>query len=105
MSEWISVKDKMPKEMNDILLLAFLDGNKREIFIGHQNNGIWYKCDFYESTELVNDPSILIVTHWMPLPEKPTECEILNEKLIKTQVSFGNKFKEIYWKNLWNLLD
>lgn len=74
MSEWISVKDRLPEEHEDYIVVACDEGCQC-------GEGIWYStvvvvADFYKGcwtwehngTEYdISD----IVTHWMPLPEPP----------------------------------
>lgn len=57
MSEWISVRDRLPEENGDYLV-ALDDG-----YIGVT----WYSAD--EGFDLWADAGE--VTHWMPLPEPP----------------------------------
>lgn len=59
MSEWISVKDRMPENHEDYLLI----GHHNDCYIGHMDiHGDWY-----------DDCGIEIegISHWMPLPEPP----------------------------------
>ncbi len=63
MSEWISVKDRLPEPETSILTW---DGNKvREDFYG-----LWLGFGYN-----TNEPVIFFkgfhITHWMPLPEAP----------------------------------
>ena len=67
MSEWISVKDKLPEE--DLGACIVYDGFKvqhADHYIIHGEH-IWQTPDCYESEEIRG------VTHWMPLPEPPEE--------------------------------
>lgn len=67
MSEWISVKDKLPEEFEEVLtfgsgeyeVLSFLD--TKAIGKCWEDKGGWWR-PFDE------------VTHWMPLPEPPGEA-------------------------------
>lgn len=76
MSEWISVKDRLPETYGDYIVVACDEGCP-------YGEGIWYStvvvvADYYDgcwtweqgSTEY--DLSGL-VTHWMPLPKPPEE--------------------------------
>src|SRR4051812_39210431 len=69
MSQWISVKDRMPEREQKII---FTDGNIVEY--GALDKIYYYKkeCRFYIA-ELWNENNYILdnVTHWMPLPEPP----------------------------------
>ena len=86
MSEWISVKDGMPKEhdsifkrfkgtpywaeqmfesiSDDVNVAVMFEDGKRKTYTAHTADGKWKGL-----------PKIgrLVVTHWMPLPEPPEE--------------------------------
>lgn len=59
--EWISVKDRLPENVKEGLLIALRWG---AVDIGWCEDGRWGSefVDEYEDGE---------VTHWMPLPEPP----------------------------------
>lgn len=66
-SEWVSVKDRLPENFQTVLM-ARTDGT---IYChmyceNTQTDGCW--VDDY-----LNWFSVYDVTHWMPLPEPPTE--------------------------------
>ena len=62
MKDWISVKTKLPKEFEDVLLFQENEGHPY-IEIGYR------KGEFFENfTYELNG-----VTHWMPLPKLPKE--------------------------------
>jgi Protein of unknown function (DUF551) len=65
MSEWISVKDRLPEESQDAL--AFDDCGVIHMAI-YSPEGLVYRwhCDTYGLYPHE-------VTHWMPLPEPPKE--------------------------------
>lgn len=76
MSEWISVKDRLPDFEAEVL---FFDNCKsiHKGWLSRKSN-----CWFIDTSELsvdgdacITDDSIEIeyVTHWMPLPEPPKE--------------------------------
>ena len=58
MTEWISVKDRLPDDGTKVLL--YLDYGMIE--------ASWYDSSYYM-------PFWNRVTHWMPLPEPPKEDE------------------------------
>ena len=73
MSEWISVFVEMPED-NDVYLVAWKSDSCDRTFIGI--------CEFTEDEGFIlntlqayeyfkNDN--IVVTHWMPLPDAPTE--------------------------------
>ena len=64
MSEWISVKDRLPEVR--IIVLAY----------AAQTNGIYFAFRERDSENFVNYDSgyyLNTVTHWMPLPKPPKE--------------------------------
>lgn len=69
MSEWISVKDRLP-DCKNFWYLIYVDGMSTMAFLDFDENGNSYwlchndndKSDCWDS-----------VTHWMPLPEPPKE--------------------------------
>ena len=67
MSEWISVKERLPGEGKDVLVYAtskFIGGSKitTDRLEEGEKHPIWiYTHGWFE------------VTHWMPLPEPPEE--------------------------------
>ncbi len=88
MSEWISVKDRLPKEDADVILLVRevehygRHDEKRKtyywIFTGWHIDGEWATiyCHGYRKIADENEKYPLsehTVTHWMPLPEPPEE--------------------------------
>lgn len=83
-SEWISVKDRLPDEEQDVLILIreieFFGKHKEKrkayhwIHTGWLIDGEWattYCFGHKYITEEINDISELVVTHWMPLPKLP----------------------------------
>ena len=63
--EWISVKDELPKNEDDVLVHYHPFGWLPEIFIGFLEGGKWI------SQEGLPFSSQESLTHWMPLPEPP----------------------------------
>lgn len=81
MNEWISVEDRLPEPETPIKWRDY-KGYKsvRVLCVCKQKSGkILIKEGFYEKWEHNDEPywkipgSIDSVTHWMPLPEPPTE--------------------------------
>ena len=66
---WISVKDKLPDDYNEVLYCAIDNMGTHEIMTGHREKGKWTHCCLFYST--ITLPSHISVTHWMPLPEPP----------------------------------
>ncbi len=69
MSEWISVKDRLPDE--DWVLMLF---NLGGIQIGGYVDGEWWTGSGTVAENNARMPKSLRkaeVTHWMPLPERP----------------------------------
>lgn len=58
--KWISVKDRLPEDDDDVLILIY----GKIIGVGYRINGKW------KSIAKAKAP---VVTHWMPLPEMPKE--------------------------------
>ena len=90
-SEWISVKDRLPDEEQDVLLLIreiefygrHLEKRKfyHSVYIGWYIEGEWATTYCYGHkyiSEEENDMCELAVTHWMPLPELPCKEESEN---------------------------
>lgn len=105
-SEWISVKDRLPDEEQDVLILIreieFYGRHKEKRKVWHWIHTGWYIDGEWATTycfghkyisEEVNDMCELAVTHWMPLPEIPINKEA--EKVLNsTEIS-----KLIYKEN------
>lgn len=68
--EWISVTERLPADLSDVLFFYETDIGQKDISIGHYEKGIWSACGFYHSRRLSD---AVKVTHWMPLPEDPNE--------------------------------
>ena len=65
--EWISVKDRLPK--NDEIVIICTD--KNFIYAGELIGDTWF---------LDNDSWTATVTHWMPLPQPPNGFCYLGER-------------------------
>lgn len=67
MNKWISVKDDLPDDGDEILICDLSDN--KHISIGYRRNGY-----FFDLIDFTLIPS-LNVTHWQPLPEPPNDNE------------------------------
>lgn len=61
--EWISVKDRLPKLLHEVLTVVIDDDGRRFIIQCLNNKGEWINP--------FNDRFTQNVSHWMPLPEQP----------------------------------
>ncbi len=74
--EWISIKNKLPTEQEDVLTYGVVSGKKAgkeysPVYVGFYECGAFYSSyDYYENNIYI---SLYNVTHWMPLPEPPKE--------------------------------
>ena len=59
MSEWISVEDKLPEDMVEVLAYA-----GEEMAVAYLSRGQWESEDQWLFVDYV-------ITHWMPLPPPP----------------------------------
>jgi len=74
MSEWISVKDRLPEKPDFDWVLVQTKMSPENYYgvphIAELRNGIWF-------TDMLDDPMektlSINVTHWMPLPEPPSK--------------------------------
>ncbi len=86
MSEWISVLDKLPKEGDNVIVwvqTSFNFGNCGHS-IAYYDNGNWWgsigrdeqvPCiDIYYDDGGISRMESHNITHWMPLPNPPTEA-------------------------------
>lgn len=67
MSDWISVKDKLPLPMIHVL---WFDGNKTM----HSSGWCPYYIDDIDKRGFMSRNYLHNYTHWMPLPAQPVEC-------------------------------
>ena len=67
MSEWISVKDGLPKEQQFVLIYntELIGGNASVSWL---KDGKWYLLECSTHNDPIYEP-----THWMPLPEPPNQ--------------------------------
>ena len=78
MSDWISVKDRMPESGSTVLVLR----NDRYLYNGSEFRNLIIQTaiccnDDYKSKIFVSDNKYYLphVTHWMPLPQPPESEE------------------------------
>lgn len=74
MTEWISVKERLPEELTEVI--AFTEGTGQGVSMAFMENGMW--LDGYSGRGIILLQQEL-VTHWMPLPEPPS-TEVLNRR-------------------------
>ena len=68
MSEWISVKDRLPESQADVLVVAFWHERWQTMMGWHSDMGKkWRVITPHGEREPGG------VTHWMPLPDPPKE--------------------------------
>lgn len=66
MTKWISVKDRLPNDMDRV---AFVAISQHDYLNGKTFGGVYNKPN-----DLFCMPGLgLIATHWMPLPDAPKE--------------------------------
>lgn len=62
MSKWISVKDKLPKEFQQVIVCREKAKGEFVVEAGYKDVQDWWKVYGTRTKK---------VTHWMPLPEPP----------------------------------
>lgn len=68
-NQWVSTKDRLPDESCECL--GIVDGEVTEVSYSPKQRGyicVWSMCDADGFKPLSDDA----VTHWMPMPEPPT---------------------------------
>ena len=69
--EWISTKDKLPKERKFILIYVEWDEHQ-PIQYGFFDKGIFYKDELNrKEVEYKEIAEVKHISHWMPLPKEP----------------------------------
>ena len=64
MSEWISVKERLPENENEVVLATDVTYSYTARYV----NDNWHcVCECFEGSSPYN------ITHWMPLPKPPEE--------------------------------
>ena len=72
MMAWIKCTDRMPPDMDPVIVTAVWRGEKRVETDVYRESGFWkqdYDSMYGEDTNYYSDDEI---THWMPMP-KPAE--------------------------------
>ena len=71
MSEWVSVKDRLPDGMEDVLVCVFWH-ERWQTLIGwcRKSDEQWYAYISHGERSVEN------VSHWMPLPQPPVATDI-----------------------------
>lgn len=68
MSKWISVQDRLPMDIKDVLAIAAPESVMRVAYYSHESKR-WFSSE-------TNKPAAHgTVTHWMPLPNTPAQDE------------------------------
>lgn len=73
--KWIPVSERLPRPYVNVNIVAYLENecgsSYRVVSVG------WYSDTLEVWSILTSDGSVIDikVTHWMPLPEPPKECE------------------------------
>jgi hypothetical protein len=81
--KWISVEERLPPNLKEVLYVAVNDTGTKEIMTGHREmDEYWTHCCLFYSTMRLNE--LVKVTHWMELPGYPhTEpCQHLKMKRV-----------------------
>ena len=70
MSEWISVKDRLPYAIQPVLAIWVECDQVAQVLVAQiEPDTIWWAVGPFDSRRLDKGD----VTHWMPLPEPPSE--------------------------------
>lgn len=64
MSEWVSVKDSLPKESNNYIVCEKGNDTSYECWYDDNSKSWYHDRGGYQSP-----------THWMPLPSPPTDTD------------------------------
>lgn len=84
MSEWISVKDRLPQLCERVLINELSVG----VISAYRETETEFRCDSMWSE------SIERITHWMPLPEPPTDDKNLVLMTFEESPEYDNGFKQ-----------
>lgn len=66
-SPWISVKERMPKDGEDVIFNVKFEGAFVGIFEGVYNGQPWWKASDHNGNHI----DMYNVNYWMPIPELP----------------------------------
>ena len=74
--KWIEVKDELPKK-EDVYLIWPHDkyAGFSALFWPYPDSKVNIEKCFYSESEYGEVTNLLDVTHWMPLPDKPTAAQ------------------------------
>jgi hypothetical protein len=78
MSEWISVDERLPDDINDYLIVIKHKYKcekewKHDVDVATSNGS--YLNDFWDTNNDWDEGQEIHVTHWQPLPEPPKEAD------------------------------
>ena len=73
MTDWISVKDRLP-DKDALVLIHALSADEYRPYL----NTAWYDPSGF-GWSLLPEPFIPAITHWQPLPKPPAEEEAKDE--------------------------
>jgi len=70
--KWISVKDELPDEGEEVICFASKlgRGSPNQMLIGWHENDKW---GYSDGDDYDCNPDYWIITHWMPLPKSPLD--------------------------------
>lgn len=79
MNKWIACSDELPQDLHEVLYFATInEGMSTDLMVGHRDNGKWLHCCSFYSSQVLSDA--VVVTHWMELPDYPTETKMDDKK-------------------------
>ena len=92
MSEWISVRDRLPEIGEEVFVLILSADWGITYDIGYIHRPGFWDTVWYDSKDLQSIENDFI-THWMPIPKLPSDCEdadLVFDDLLK---KWGHKTK------------
>ncbi len=84
---WISVEDRLPKLLEKVLFFWVMDDMVKNIAMGYLCDKGWDIYFPYASFQIGN--SCIKVTHWMPLPDYPSDKNAAVSQSSKSATSLG----------------